>query len=532
MLGYSDMSTKPQRKPLTGVWMLVLALLLFALTLTTVAMLEAGRAQTQEDQANAGNVFLVSRLWTTHFRAATNETGDEIPATVERVARDATNVSHSNNYYEEQRAVVVNAESAPPILAERQDQFGPPQSRMDSYEADPIYEAADEYEVQQSSEERESVEQTPGEGRAVSQSRPFDSYYGQWQHDSKKLAPASAESSDPAYNYRKLPPASNRPPYPVYDDIYDYPMGFQPRPKDQAIPKQVVPTQASAVANVPVPTESTLVTVLKSLKQIWDLYQALTSAWNAVSERHQESSEQLKKERLEKQRLRQQQQQKLRVNSKKPPRIEGEKLTKKAKGTTTTTSTSTTTTTTESNASNEATAAPAKGTKGDDAQESSVRGLRQKREPESASTDVGEGRYIKGDPLKGYYDFVITEGSYKFWAAFQVGTAILIIYSTFAAIYYSKVNPLTSDYDYQDYLGASRSLSGADDDFVDDSDDTTTSTSSTSRIMDWIPRTAHSIKFIMDAIDKIPLDHDEKLEKGWSTGSSETATSAETTGEN
>ena len=28
--------------------------------------------------------------------------------------------------------------------------------------------------------------------------------------------------------------------------------------------------------------------------------------------------------------------------------------------------------------------------------------------------------YIKGDPLNGYYDFVITEGSYKFWVVFQV----------------------------------------------------------------------------------------------------------------
>jgi len=92
---------------------------------------------------------------------------------------------------------------------------------------------------------------------------------------------------------------------------------------------------------------------------------------------------------------------------------------------------------------------------------------------------------------------------------------------------------LTSDYDYQDYLGAGRSLSGGDDDFVDDSDGPTTSTtSSTSRIMDWIPRTAHSLKFILDAVDKIPLDHDQKSEKGWSTGSSDTAASAETTGEN
>jgi hypothetical protein len=35
---------------------------------------------------------------------------------------------------------------------------------------------------------------------------------------------------------------------------------------------------------------------------------------------------------------------------------------------------------------------------------------------------VEEGRYIKGDPLNGYYDFVITEGSYKFWVVFQVST--------------------------------------------------------------------------------------------------------------
>lgn len=35
---------------------------------------------------------------------------------------------------------------------------------------------------------------------------------------------------------------------------------------------------------------------------------------------------------------------------------------------------------------------------------------------------VEEGRYIKGDPLNGYYDFIITEGSYKFWVVFQVST--------------------------------------------------------------------------------------------------------------
>lgn len=39
---------------------------------------------------------------------------------------------------------------------------------------------------------------------------------------------------------------------------------------------------------------------------------------------------------------------------------------------------------------------------------------------DTSSTNIAEARYIKGDPLKGYYDFVITEGSYKFWAIFQV----------------------------------------------------------------------------------------------------------------
>lgn len=210
-------------------------------------------------------------------------------------------------------------------------------------------------------------------------------------------------------------------------------MGFQPRPHEQEMPKQAItpPPPVHAVAQAPqVPTESTLVTFLKSLKQIWDLYQALMSAWNTVAERHQQSSELLKKERLEKLRLRQQQQQqqqqKTRVNSKKPQRLDSDKApprnqTKKAKITSTTT---TTTTVSNTDDSEEATTMssnvePTSRIKGDDAEQRSVKGLRQKRESEPSS-DVGEGRYIKGDPLKGYYDFVITEGSYKFWAAFQV----------------------------------------------------------------------------------------------------------------
>uniref|UniRef100_A0A6R5Z1W3 Uncharacterized protein n=1 Tax=Anopheles funestus TaxID=62324 RepID=A0A6R5Z1W3_ANOFN len=72
-----------------------------------------------------------------------------------------------------------------------------------------------------------------------------------------------------------------------------------------------------------------------------------------------------------------------------------------------------------------------------------------------------EGRYIKGDPLNGYYDFIISEGSYKFWAVFQLVTAAVVIYSTLTAIYYSKVAPLTSDYDYIDYLNGGRAFAGA-----------------------------------------------------------------------
>ncbi|XP_049548361.1 uncharacterized protein LOC125959578 [Anopheles darlingi] len=81
-------------------------------------------------------------------------------------------------------------------------------------------------------------------------------------------------------------------------------------------------------------------------------------------------------------------------------------------------------------------------------------------ENETATGAVTGGRYIKGDPLNGYYDFVISEGSYKFWVVFQLFTAALVLYATFAAIYYSKVSPLTSDYDYIDYLNGARSFSG------------------------------------------------------------------------
>ncbi|XP_054015176.1 uncharacterized protein LOC128896057 isoform X1 [Hylaeus anthracinus] len=50
----------------------------------------------------------------------------------------------------------------------------------------------------------------------------------------------------------------------------------------------------------------------------------------------------------------------------------------------------------------------------------------------------------------GYYDFLINEGSYKFWAVFQLATAALLIYSGFAALYYAKVNPPTTDDEFDD----------------------------------------------------------------------------------
>ncbi|KAH8298052.1 hypothetical protein KR018_005260 [Drosophila ironensis] len=541
MSAYEQMPAKAPWR-LSPVWFLVITLLLFVTALTTVALIEAGRAQ--RHSGGEGDLLILSRMWN-QLRGGADAGDDSEVATVERIARQAGNASdpaeQSRSFYEEQQAVVVNAESMDSPMGQRQDAYGPPQSREDSYEQDPYYDTADDYgpypESRQEPAEEEQFYENDNpagqdQGRA-SQGRPYDSYYAPW----RKPAPVATHPAVEGNN-RKLQTSPNRSPYPAYDEVYDYPMGFQPRPRpDAALAKQSEPAAENAVA--PVQTESTLVTVLKSLKQIWDLYQALMSAWNAVSERHQQSTEKFRQEQAEKQaakeRLRQQQQQKTRTNSKKPPRMEGENKKNQNKRTTTTTTKATTTSTTTTSApesseeqeQEQMTPTAVEAHKGEKAALSSVRGLRQRREAEAedkADTDVGEGRYIKGDPLKGYYDFVITEGSYKFWAVFQVGTALLIIYSTFAAIYYSKVNPLTSDYDYTDYLGGVRSLSGGDADFVDDGDASMPPVSTTSRIMEWIPRTAHSLKFILDAIDKMPLDHDKVKEPGWSAGEAETDT--------
>ena len=90
----------------------------------------------------------------------------------------------------------------------------------------------------------------------------------------------------------------------------------------------------------------------------------------------------------------------------------------------------------------------------------------------------------------------------------QLATAGLLIYSTLAAIYYSKVNPLTSDYDYVDYLSRSFNGRSLSDDSADVEDDATTESGRTylSSLANnkWVKTAAYGFQFAMDAIDKIP----------------------------
>lgn len=178
-------------------------------------------------------------------------------------------------------------------------------------------------------------------------------------------------------------------------------------------------------------------TMFKSIKTMWDLYQSFTSSWNAVAERRNREQEE-----LDKQKYKQQQQQKIRMNSRKPPKFNTTRNTTttnkatKRPGITNATATTIPTPVSQVNVSAKedtkisfhkqslAKVEPRNRFKGNaEAEEERIRDKRQTAAGgDQDSTNVGEGRYIKGDPLKGYYDFVITEGSYKFWAAFQVST--------------------------------------------------------------------------------------------------------------
>lgn len=73
-----------------------------------------------------------------------------------------------------------------------------------------------------------------------------------------------------------------------------------------------------------------------------------------------------------------------------------------------------------------------------------------------------------------------------------------MIYSTFAAIYYSKVNPVVGDYDYTSYLGGARSM-------ADDPEPLAQSSPLTDLANSYIfQRAAHGFQFVMDAIEKRP----------------------------
>ncbi|CAH2235529.1 jg23963 [Pararge aegeria aegeria] len=63
-----------------------------------------------------------------------------------------------------------------------------------------------------------------------------------------------------------------------------------------------------------------------------------------------------------------------------------------------------------------------------------------------------QGRYT--DPWAGYYDWIINEGSFKFWSVFQLFTAAVLLYACLSAIYYAKFNPIIPDYslEYDDYF--------------------------------------------------------------------------------
>ncbi|KAI8438646.1 hypothetical protein MSG28_011072 [Choristoneura fumiferana] len=73
-------------------------------------------------------------------------------------------------------------------------------------------------------------------------------------------------------------------------------------------------------------------------------------------------------------------------------------------------------------------------------------------ETTTTAKPMKQGRYT--DPWAGYYDWIINEGSFKFWSAFQLFTAALLLYACLSAIYYAKFNPILPDYDreYDDYF--------------------------------------------------------------------------------
>jgi hypothetical protein len=83
----------------------------------------------------------------------------------------------------------------------------------------------------------------------------------------------------------------------------------------------------------------------------------------------------------------------------------------------------------------------------------------------------------------------------------QLVTAVIVIYSTFAAIYYSKVNPLTSEYEYVDYFG--RSFDGRS---LGEAAATEENGGYLQRILHggWMETAKHGLDFVLEAIEKVP----------------------------
>lgn len=213
------MSAKTPRR-LSPIWFLVLTLLLFVTTLTAVALIEAGREQSHS--SGESDLVILKRMWS-HFRGGAEN--DTEVATVERIAREANNTGssarESRGYYEEQQAVVVNEERMDTPMSQRQSAYGPPQSREDSYEQDPYYDAADDYGPgqypypefrQQPAEEEQFYDKDDSstdtdQGRA-SHGHPYDSYYAPWSRP-QKPAPVATHPAAEGDN-RKLQSAPNR----------------------------------------------------------------------------------------------------------------------------------------------------------------------------------------------------------------------------------------------------------------------------------------------------------------------------------
>lgn len=154
--------------------------------------------------------------------------------------------------------------------------------------------------------------------------------------------------------------------------------------------------------------------IINRIKFVWDIFTAMNSAWSSVA---QQQTKYIKEKKFNMTASSSQA-----VDSNLPGNFRNAamknskgKSTMASKLTSTVAAAAPTSTTTESTPSIVVGENDSDGDEEEEDEEDSSR--RRRRDSENA---VGEARYIKGDPLKGYYDFVITEGSYKFWAAFQV----------------------------------------------------------------------------------------------------------------